>query len=103
MLTSISQYRDNHTVRRPAGPTQTRPRVLHPPRAVPVSGGAPFRETGVWRASPDLTCFDATGRIASTITETLPGVFFDDIGVAPEGAVWVHGEQIAPLPDGALQ
>ena len=54
-------------------------------------------------AAPDLTCFDATGRIASTITETLPGVFFDDIGVAPDGAVWVHGEQIARLPDGALQ
>jgi hypothetical protein len=54
-------------------------------------------------AAPDLTCFDATGRIASTITETLPGVFFDDIGVAPDGAVWVHGEQTARLPDGALQ
>ena len=54
-------------------------------------------------AAPDLTCFDATGRIASTIAETLPGVFFDDIGVAPDGAVWVHGEQIARLPDGALQ
>ena len=48
---------------------------------------------------PYLTCFDATG----TIAETLPGVFFDDIDIAPDGAIWVHGEQIARLPDGALQ
>jgi sugar lactone lactonase YvrE len=49
--------------------------------------------------APYLTCFDATG----TIAETLPGVWFDDIDIAPDGAVWVHGEQIARLPDGALQ
>jgi ligand-binding sensor domain-containing protein len=52
--------------------------------------------------TPPLTCFDATGTIAGTIAETLPGVYFDDIDIAPDGAVWVHGEQIARLPDGAL-
>jgi len=46
-----------------------------------------------------LPCFDATGKIA----ETLPGVWFDDIDIAPDGAVWVLGEQIARLPDSALQ
>jgi ligand-binding sensor domain-containing protein len=52
--------------------------------------------------APFLACFDATGAIVGTITETLPGVYFDGIDIAPDGAVWVHGEQIARLPDGAL-
>jgi hypothetical protein len=37
-----------------------------------------------------------------TMAETLTGVFVQDIDIAPDGAVWVHGEQIARLPDGAL-
>jgi hypothetical protein len=52
--------------------------------------------------TPFLACFDATGTIVGTIAETLPGVFVDGIDIAPDGAVWVHGEQIARLPDGAL-
>ncbi|HYN55591.1 MAG TPA: hypothetical protein VES03_00185 [Motilibacterales bacterium] len=54
--------------------------------------------TGMPVASP-IRCYDASGLVGTVAFDG----WYDDFDVAPDGAVWVCGEQIARLPDSAPQ
>jgi hypothetical protein len=50
---------------------------------------------------PGVVCYDAAGLAAGAPVSTYP-VHVKALSIAPDGAAWVLGEQVARLPQGAI-
>jgi len=51
-------------------------------------------------SSSGLVCFDESGEVTGRSSHVLYN--FGEFDIAPDGAIWVHGDQFARMPDGTL-